>query len=79
MTKIVLDRYIQENQAQFTKTRLRMERKWGPACRRRAAEEKAILLKLDRARWGQWIEDGRMQIVGQRKFRVKLPPLTPPS
>lgn len=72
MTKIILDQYIRENKSQFTKTRLGMAREKGPARSKRAAEEKAILLKLDRARWVQWIEDGRMQIVGPRRFRVKL-------
>lgn len=72
MAKIVLDRYIKENKAPFTRIRLRIDKGKKPLSRKRSAEEKAILLELDRARWARWVEEGRIEFLGQRKFRVRL-------
>ena len=72
MKKVVLDEYIRENKAGFTSIRLGMDRGHPPVRRIRDAEEKAVLSKLDRARWGKWIQEGRIEVVGERKFRVKL-------
>ncbi|MEK6726678.1 MAG: hypothetical protein AABY54_09055 [Deltaproteobacteria bacterium] len=72
MKKVVLDEYIRENKAGFTRIRLGMDRGDRPVRRIRDAEEKAVLSKLDRARWGKWIQEGRIEVVGERKFRVKL-------
>lgn len=72
MKKVVLDEYIKENKAEFTRIRLRMDRGERPVRRVRDAEEKAVLSKLDRARWGKWIKEGRIEVLGDRKFRIKL-------
>ena len=72
MKRLILDEYIQENKARFTRARLRMNEGNKPVRRKRSAVEKAILLKLDRARWKQWLADGRIEIVGVRKYRLRL-------
>lgn len=72
MKKVVLNEYIKGNKAEFTKIRLRMGKTRSPLKRERDKDEKAILLKLDKARWERWIEDGKIQILGDRKFRFRL-------
>lgn len=72
MKKIVLSEYINGNKTEFTRIRLRMDRGDRPIRRVRDAEEKAVLSKLDRARWGKWIKEGRIEVLGERKFRIKL-------
>jgi hypothetical protein len=72
MKRVVLDEYIKENKAEFTRIRLRMDRGERPVRRIRDAEEKAVLSRLDRARWERWIKEGRIEALGERRFRVKL-------
>lgn len=72
MTRIVLEEYIRKNSGEFARTRLRMERERKALRRRRSPEEKAIFLKLDRTRWQRWLEEGRVEIVGPRKFRLRV-------
>ncbi|KIH75398.1 hypothetical protein SAMN05660860_02670 [Geoalkalibacter ferrihydriticus] len=72
MKRINFDDYVRENRGSFTRTRLARDRGRQPMARPRSREECAILLRLDRARRRQWLEQGKLEILGPRKFRLKF-------
>jgi hypothetical protein len=74
MRKYVLDDYIKANKADFTRSRLRADRKRTPCSRPRDAEELDIMIELDRERWNRWIADGRLVVLGNRRYRLSLFP-----
>ena len=74
MRKINLEEYDRANRAAFTRQRLCREPGKSPLRRERDAEELAVLLKLDAARWERCLKDGTLEKTAPRKYRLKLFP-----
>jgi len=52
----------------FVKQRAALELRRGPARRQRDPLERALLLRLDRARWQKWLATGRLKKAGRRLY-----------
>ncbi|MDO3377754.1 hypothetical protein [Geoalkalibacter halelectricus] len=72
MKRINFNDYVHENQSAFTRARLTRDCGRQPMARPRSREECAILLRLDRARRRQWLEQGKLEVLGPRKFRLNF-------
>ncbi len=72
MRRINYNDYLRENKAKYTITRLRLKGRRGARRRRRDEKEREILLKMDRARRERWIKEGRLEILGPRRYRLNL-------
>ena len=70
MRRISYDDYLRKNKARYTITRLRLKGRRGARRRRRDEKEREILLKMDRARGEHWIKEGKLEILGPRRYRL---------
>jgi len=52
----------------FIKQRAALDLRRGPSRRWRDAQERALLLRLDRARWQKWLATGRLKKIGNRLY-----------
>lgn len=75
MREYKLTEYL-EKKTEFVRRRLRslqnLEKRNRLIKRQRSRTEERILMKLDRERWKHWLEDGKIEITGNRSFRFHL-------
>jgi len=72
MRKVKYDDFIREKMAKYRALFLQLERKRVPKRRLRDEKEREILLKMDRARRDRWIKEGKLEILGPRRYHFKL-------
>ncbi|WP_305045218.1 hypothetical protein [Geoalkalibacter sp.] len=72
MKRIILEDYLRDNRAPFARARLSRDAGRRAMTRPRSAEERELLLRLDRARLRRWLREGRLEILGPRKFRLNF-------
>lgn len=71
MRKIKFNDYIKKR-SEFGEIRARLDLKREPSFRVRDEKEHYFLLQLDKARWEKWQKEGKLQIIGSRKYRLDL-------
>ncbi len=72
MRRVNLNRYVKEKKGEFRKRLLRMNKGRLPLRRQRSDTERTILMRLDRLRWEEWMRNGRIKVLGPRRYRIKL-------
>ena len=72
MRKINFDDYYQKNLAKFAKVQVLLASSWGRRVRRRPRnrEEQKALFLLTKDRWERWEKEGKLEILGPRKYRL---------
>ena len=75
MKRVILDDYLRENRGAYTRMRLNLEHGGKPLRRSRSVEEREILLRLDLARRERWLKEGRLEVLGPRRFRLNFFPV----
>lgn len=73
MKKIAFDRYQQENYARFVRLALNSRPTRRKMVRRkpRDPEEEKILTEMVKEQWRRWQKEGKLRILGSRKFRLE--------
>jgi hypothetical protein len=73
--KVRLEEHL-KNRPEYARIRLRAmqdnTREQRASGRTRSKTEEDILLKLDSLRWKRWVVEGKIEITGEREFRVRL-------
>ena len=70
MKRVKYDDFIREKKARYQALFFQLERKRAPRRRPRDEKEREILLNMDRARRERWIKEGRLEILGPRRYRL---------
>ena len=66
------DEYVRRNREKFTRIRLRLRPTRLPRRRPRDPEEERVLIKLAKAKRERWLREGKLQILGERHYRLRL-------
>lgn len=74
MRTVRLEDYIAENRGRFARVRLQLDSGRKPSCRERNPRERELLLRLDRARRERWIAEGKLVVLGPRRYILRLDP-----
>jgi len=71
MRKIKFDEYMKKR-VWFAETRARLGLKREPSSRLRDEKERELLIELDRARLEKWKKEGKLELIGPRKYRFTI-------
>ncbi len=71
MRIIKFDEYSKKR-AQFAETRARLGLKREPSSRQRDEQERELLIDFDRARLEKWKKEGKLEVIGPRKYRFTI-------
>jgi len=66
------DEYRKRRKSEFMLKRLRAGWRRGPRQRPRDPEEELLLLKMALCRRRAWIDEGRLEVLGPRRYRLNL-------
>jgi hypothetical protein len=77
MDRVDLRKYLEENRVRVTYGRRIPPRRERIRRRPRTPDSYATLSAIMRDRWQLWVEQGRIEILGPRHYRIHLSP--PPS